>query len=115
VTGSVCKDEFADDPASGSGRAPRAADNALHRRFDEAQLVELAAAIAWENYRGRFNRVFGVRPVGFCKGGFCALIGRQRRAPKSWFSSVLFHHGQRNVARVLGVVEDPLASHLGIS
>ena len=45
----------------------------LHRRFDEAQLVELAAAIAWENYRGRFNRVFGVQPVGFCKGGFCAL------------------------------------------
>jgi hypothetical protein len=99
VTGSVCKDEFADDPASGdelpaiaghpavgreaplagdyphpsSGGAPRAANNALHRRFDEAQLVELAAAIAWENYRGRFNRVFGVRPVGFCEGAFCAL------------------------------------------
>jgi alkylhydroperoxidase family enzyme len=47
---------------------------ALRLRFDEAQLVELAAAIAWENYRGRFNRVFGVRPVGFCKEGtFCAL------------------------------------------
>jgi alkylhydroperoxidase family enzyme len=48
----------------------------LRRRFDEAQLVELAAAIAWENYRARFNRVFGVRPVGFCKGGFCALPER---------------------------------------
>ena len=45
----------------------------LRLRFDEAQLVELAAAIAWENYRGRFNRVFGVRPVGFCEGAFCAL------------------------------------------
>jgi alkylhydroperoxidase family enzyme len=48
----------------------------LRRRFDEAQLVELAAAIAWENYRGRFNRVFGVRPVGFCEGAFCALPER---------------------------------------
>ncbi|ABG05290.1 conserved hypothetical protein [Rubrobacter xylanophilus DSM 9941] len=41
----------------------------LRRRFDEAQLVELAAAIAWENHRARFNRVFGVRPVGFSGGG----------------------------------------------
>ena len=50
---------------------------ALRLRFDEAQLVELAAAIAWENYRARFNRVFGVRPVGFCKeGAFCALPER---------------------------------------
>ena len=50
---------------------------ALRLRFDEAQLVELAAAIAWENYRARFNRVFGVRPVGFCKEGtFCALPER---------------------------------------
>jgi alkylhydroperoxidase family enzyme len=48
----------------------------LRQRFDEAQLVELAAAIAWENYRARFNRVFGVRPVGFCEGAFCALPER---------------------------------------
>jgi hypothetical protein len=41
-----------------------------------AQLVELAAAIAWENYRVRFNRVFGVRPVGFCEVAFCALHER---------------------------------------
>jgi alkylhydroperoxidase family enzyme len=50
---------------------------ALRLRFNEAQLVELAAAIAWENYRARFNRVFGVRPVGFCKeGSFCVLPER---------------------------------------
>ena len=48
----------------------------LRQRFDEAQLVELAAAIAWKNYRARFNRVFGVRPVGFCEGAFCALPER---------------------------------------
>lgn len=48
----------------------------LRRRFDEGQLVELAAAISWENYRARFNRVFGVRPVGFCDGDLCALPER---------------------------------------
>ena len=50
----------------------------LRRCFDEAQLVELVAAIAWENYRARFNRVFGVRPVGFSEGAFCALPEHQR-------------------------------------
>jgi alkylhydroperoxidase family enzyme len=45
----------------------------LRKHFEEAQLVELAATIAWENYRARFNRVFGVRPVGFSEGTFCAL------------------------------------------
>ena len=44
----------------------------LRKRFDEAQLVELAASIAWENYRARFNRVFRIRPVGFSEGNFCA-------------------------------------------
>lgn len=45
----------------------------LRRRFDNAQLVELTAAVAWGNYRARFNRVFGVRPVGFCEGGLCPM------------------------------------------
>ena len=49
---------------------------ALRRHFDEAQLVELAADVAWENYRARFNRVFGVQPVGFSEGAFCALPHR---------------------------------------
>ena len=45
----------------------------LRADFDEAQLVELAAAIAWEHYRARFNRVFGVQSSGFSHGAFCAL------------------------------------------
>ena len=48
----------------------------LREHFDEAQLVELAAGIAWENYRARFNRVFDVQPVGFSEGAFCALPER---------------------------------------
>lgn len=54
----------------------------LHHHFDEAQLVELCAAIAWENYRARFNRVFGVRPVGFSEGAHCILPERpEQRTP----------------------------------
>ena len=45
----------------------------LREHFDEAQLVELTAAIAWEHYRARFNRVFGVQPAGFSEGAFCVL------------------------------------------
>jgi alkylhydroperoxidase family enzyme len=45
----------------------------LREHFDEAQLVELAATIAWENYLARFNRVFGVRSSGFSEGAFCPL------------------------------------------
>jgi alkylhydroperoxidase family enzyme len=49
----------------------------LRKHFDEAQLVELVAAIAWENYRARFNRVFGVQSSGFSEGTFCALPERR--------------------------------------
>lgn len=49
----------------------------LRRYFDESQLVELAAVIAWENYRARFNRVFGVQAVGFSEGSVCVLPERR--------------------------------------
>jgi alkylhydroperoxidase family enzyme len=50
----------------------------LRRHLDEAQLVELAAAIAWENYRARFNRVFGVQSSGFSEGAFCVVPEHRR-------------------------------------
>lgn len=50
---------------------------ALRRRFSERELVELSAAIAWENYRARFNRTFNVEAEGFSQGGFCALPERR--------------------------------------
>jgi len=37
----------------------------LQRRFSTPELVELAAAIAWENYRARSNRVFGFGSENF--------------------------------------------------
>ena len=45
----------------------------LRQHFDEAQLVELTAAIAWENYRARFNRALGVESDHFAEGNACAL------------------------------------------
>ena len=45
----------------------------LHETFDEPQLVELTATIAWENYRSRFDHAFGIESEGFSEGAFCAL------------------------------------------
>jgi 4-carboxymuconolactone decarboxylase len=39
----------------------------LPARFDEAAIVELTAAIALENYRGRFNHAVGLGSEGFCE------------------------------------------------
>lgn len=48
----------------------------LRREFSEAQLVELATVIAWENHRARFNRAFGVLAEGFSEGAFCPMPER---------------------------------------
>lgn len=50
----------------------------LRRTFSEAQLVELTATIAWENYRARFDHAFGIESQGFsaAAGVFCALPER---------------------------------------
>lgn len=52
---------------------------ALERQFNPAQLVELTSAIAWENYRARFNHAFGIEAEGFSKGSFCPLPERSIR------------------------------------
>lgn len=48
----------------------RRVDDALHaalrEHFDEAQVVELTAGIAMENYRSKFNNALGVQSQGFC-------------------------------------------------
>jgi alkylhydroperoxidase family enzyme len=38
----------------------------LKRHYSEAQIVELTAAIALENFRSKFNRALGVEAQGFC-------------------------------------------------
>jgi alkylhydroperoxidase family enzyme len=61
-------------------KTPASIDDALfadlRREFSEPQLVELAAAIAWENNRARFNRTFAIASEGFSQGAFCPLPER---------------------------------------
>ena len=48
----------------------------LRDAFSERQLVELSSAVAWENYRARFNRTFAIDAEGFSQGQFCPLPER---------------------------------------
>jgi 4-carboxymuconolactone decarboxylase len=58
-------------------RTPVEVSNALftrlRERFTEAELVELTSAIAWENYRARFDHAFGIEGENFTEGAVCAL------------------------------------------
>jgi alkylhydroperoxidase family enzyme len=38
----------------------------LKKHFTEAQIVELTAAVALENFRSKFNPTLGVEAQGFC-------------------------------------------------
>ena len=38
----------------------------LKQHFTEAQIVELTAAVALENFRSKFNPTLGVEAQGFC-------------------------------------------------
>lgn len=48
----------------------------LREQFTDAQLVELTSAIAWENYRARFDHAFGIEGENFSEGALCALPAR---------------------------------------
>ena len=47
--------------------------DALASHFTDAQLVELTATIAWENYRARFNHALDIAAQGFSEGAYCPL------------------------------------------
>ena len=47
--------------------------NSLREHFNPQQMVELTAAIAWENFRARFNRGFGIEAEGFSEGAVCPV------------------------------------------
>ena len=59
---------------------PEALFAQLGQHFTEAQLVELTAAIAWENYRARFDHAFGIEAQGFSEGAYCPLPERATSA-----------------------------------
>ena len=68
--------EYAEEMTKTPVEVPDALFAALREHFDEAQLVELTAAIAWENYRARFNHAFEVEAQDFSGGAYCPLSVR---------------------------------------
>ena len=48
----------------------------LRQQLSDEQLVELTAAIAWENYRARFNHAFNFGSEGFDEAAFCLVPAR---------------------------------------
>ena len=45
----------------------------LKARYDDAQIVELTSALAWENYRARFDHALGIEAEGFSEGSYCPV------------------------------------------
>jgi alkylhydroperoxidase family enzyme len=45
----------------------------LQKNFSPQQIVELTSAIAWENYRARFDHAFGMEAEGFSAGAVCPV------------------------------------------
>jgi 4-carboxymuconolactone decarboxylase len=52
----------------------------LRQHFSPQQMVELTSAIAWENYRARFDHALGIEAEGFSAGAVCALPARGLQA-----------------------------------
>lgn len=72
--------EYADHMTQTPVEVPEALFDRLQKQFNAAQLVELTATIAWENYRARFNHAFGAESENFSDGSVCALPVRQQGA-----------------------------------
>jgi 4-carboxymuconolactone decarboxylase len=53
---------------------------ALQGHFNPQQMVELTSAIAWENYRARFDHAFGIGSEDFSAGAVCAVPVRDHQA-----------------------------------
>ncbi len=68
------------DLALGMTRTPVAVEDRIVKdlrvHFDDAQLVELTATIAWENWRARFDHSLGIEAQGFSEGAYCPLPER---------------------------------------
>ena len=69
--------EYADAMTQTRVEVPDALFLKLREKFTDAQLVELTATLAWENYRARFDHAFGVEAEGFTQGSYCAMPERE--------------------------------------
>lgn len=58
--------EYAERITYSDGQVNDAFFAELRKHFTEAQVVELTAAVALENFRSKFNPTLGVEAQGFC-------------------------------------------------
>jgi 4-carboxymuconolactone decarboxylase len=65
--------EYADAMTRTPVEVPDSLFARLREKFSDSQLVELTSAIAWENYRARFDHAFGIEAENFSEGAVCAL------------------------------------------
>ncbi len=72
--------DYAEALTSTPARDSDALIHRLRRHLDDEGLVELTAAIAWENFRSRFNRGFDVQSQDFSDGAACPLPDRPSEA-----------------------------------
>ncbi len=66
--------EYAEAATESPARVTDELATRLHAHFDEAEIVELAAWVALENFRSRFNAGLGLRSQGFAER--CAILRR---------------------------------------
>ena len=69
---------YADAITSTPAEVPDGVFDQLKSFFDEAQIVELTSALAWENYRARFDHALKMEAEGFSEGAFCPLPSKPR-------------------------------------
>ena len=68
---------YADAITATPVEVPDAVFAPLRARYDDAQIVELTSALAWENYRARFDHALGVEAEGYSEGSYCPLPPRK--------------------------------------
>ena len=69
--------EYTDAMTETPVEVPDALFAKLRAIFTEAQLVEITATIAWENFRARFDHASGVQAEGFSEASFCTVPVRK--------------------------------------
>ena len=65
--------KYADAMTSNPAKVPDNVYEKIRSIFNESQIIELTSAIAWENYRARFDHALKVESQGYSEGAFCPL------------------------------------------
>ena len=52
---------------------PDALFGEVRSRWNDAEIIELTACIAWENFRARFDHALSIESQGYSEGAFCPL------------------------------------------